>query len=81
MSFGRGNGLGPSDWGRLLSGPSLTGLKELNGLSWSPNRRAAVHSTLERVARRNTTAHMDLRFDLKTARKFRFEKSACPTTS
>jgi hypothetical protein len=61
MVCGRGSGLGQSDWGGLLSGPGLSGVTELNGLAWSPDRRAAVLATLERVARREATPHVDLR--------------------
>ena len=65
MVCGRGSGLGPSDWGGLLSGPGLSGVTELNGLAWSPDRRAAVQATLERVARREATPHVDLRCSLE----------------
>ena len=61
MVCGRGSGLEPSDWGGLLSGPGLSGVTELNGLAWSPDRRAAVQATLERVARRKATPHVHYR--------------------
>ena len=65
MVCGRGSGLGPSDWGGLLSGPGLSGVTELNGLAWSPDRRAVVQATLKRVARRQATPHVDLRCSLE----------------
>ncbi len=61
MRRGRGNGLGTSDWGELLSGPALSNLTELNGLAWSPERQGVVLSNLGRVARRRATSHLDLR--------------------
>jgi hypothetical protein len=59
---GRGNGLGPAGWGTLLSNPGLSGLTELNGLPWSPDRLAAVQSSIDRVVRRKAAPHIDLRW-------------------
>ena len=53
--------MGLSDWQGVLDCAGLTGLTELNGLAFPADRRDAVLSSLARVKRRETTAHIDLR--------------------
>ena len=52
---------GMPDWQGVLDCAGLAGLTELNGLAFPADRRDAVLSSLARVKRRETTAHIDLR--------------------
>jgi hypothetical protein len=45
----------------MLRCAGLSGLTELNGLAWSPERSTVVLADLNRVIRREPVKHVDLR--------------------